>query len=67
MNEKEMINDYLAGLKASIAGYGGIIAETENEQLRQALQTMRNQDEARQYALFKKSKRKRILYPSRSS
>lgn len=64
MQEKEMINDYLAGLKASITGYGGIIAETENEQLRQTLQNMRNQDEVRQYELFKKAKEKGYYKPA---
>ncbi len=37
MNEKEMINDYLAEINSSIAAYGGIIVQTENEQLRQTI------------------------------
>ncbi|WP_230028206.1 spore coat protein [Clostridium cadaveris] len=53
MNEKEMINDYMAEINSSISAYGSIIAQTENEQLRQTIQGMRNQDEIRQYALFK--------------
>ena len=53
-----MISDYLAGLNASLAGYGGIIAQTENEQLRQQMITMRNADETRQYSLFKIAKEK---------
>ena len=47
MQEKEMISDYLAGLNASIAGYGGIIAQCENQELRETIQQMRNQDELR--------------------
>ena len=63
MQEKEMINDYLSGLNASLAGYGGIIAQTENEQLRQTIQQMRDQDEVRRYKnLFKKAKEKRLLH-----
>lgn len=58
MQEKEMISDYLAGLNASIAGYGGIIAQCENQELRETIQQMRNQDELRQYELFKKAKEK---------
>ncbi|CEP44117.1 spore coat protein [Paraclostridium sordellii] len=58
MQEKEMISDYLSSINASLAGYGGIIAQTENEQLRKTLQDMRNQDEIRQYNLFKKAKEK---------
>ena len=45
MQEKEMISDYLACLNASLAGYGGIIAQCENQQLRATIQEMRNKDE----------------------
>ena len=64
MQEKEMISDYLAGLNASLAGYGGIIAQTENEQLRQQIITMRNADETRQYSLFKIAKEKGYNIPA---
>ena len=58
MQEKEMISDYLAGINASLAGYGGIISQCENQELRETIQSMRNQDEVRQYALFKIAKEK---------
>ncbi|WP_346930786.1 spore coat protein [Clostridium sp.] len=64
MQEKEMISDYLAGLDASLAKYGGIIAETENEELRRTIQTLRNQDEARQFALSQKAKEKGYYIPA---
>lgn len=64
MQEKEMISDYLASLNASLAGYGGIIAQCENQQLRETIQMMRNQDEVRQYALFKKAKEKGYYIPA---
>lgn len=64
MQEKEMINDYLAGLNSSIAGYGGIISQTENKELRETIQMMRNQDESRQYALFQKAKEKGYYMPA---
>lgn len=64
MQEKEMINDYLAGLNESLAGYGGIIAQCENEQLRSTIQGMRNQDEVRQYSLYKKAKEKGYYIPA---
>lgn len=67
MQEKEMISDYLAGLNASLAGYGGIISQTENEELRQTIQNMRNQDEIRQYALFKKAKEKGYYIPAQQA
>ena len=64
MQEKEMISDYLAGLNASIAGYGGIIAQCENLRLRETIQQMRNKDEVRQYNLFKKAKEKGYYIPA---
>lgn len=64
MQEKEMINDYLAGINASLAGYGSIIAQCENQQLRETIQNMRNQDEVRQYALFKVAKEKGYYIPA---
>lgn len=67
MQEKEMINDYLSGLNASLAGYGSIIAQTENEQLRQTIQQMRDQDEVRQYNLFKKAKEKGYYIPAQAA
>ena len=64
MQEKEMISDYLAELNASLAAYGGIIAQCENEQLRSTIQSLRNQDETRQYALFKIAKQKGYYIPA---
>lgn len=64
MQEKEIINDYLAGLNASLAGYGGIISQCENQQLRETIQSMRNKDEVRQYALFKIAKDKGYYIPA---
>ncbi|TDL65055.1 spore coat protein [Rhodococcus qingshengii] len=50
--DKEMVNDYLAGLNASLTGYANIIAQTNNSELRQTLIQMRNQDESRQRTLY---------------
>ena len=43
MQEKEMISDYLAGLNSSLASYGNIISQCENEELRSTIQLMRDQ------------------------
>lgn len=67
MQEKEMVSDYLAGLNASLAGYGGIIAQCENPELRQTIQEMRNQDEIRQYSLFKIAKEKGYYIPAQQA
>ena len=52
MDEKTMVNDILAGVKASLGSYQTAISETENMQLRQTLQQIRNSDESFQYELF---------------
>ena len=58
MQEKEIVNDYLNSINANLAGYGNIIAQTENEQLHQTIQQIRYQDEIRQYNVYKKAKEK---------
>ena len=64
MQEKEMISDYLGCLNASIAAYGGIIAQCENQELRETIQQLRNQDEKRQYELFQKARAKGYYIPA---
>ena len=53
MDEKTMVNDILAGIKYELTTYQGVISETENMQLRQAIQQIRNNDESFQFELFK--------------
>ena len=53
MDEKTMVNDILSGIKASLGSYQTAITETENMQLRQTFQQIRNSDESFQYELFK--------------
>lgn len=67
MQEKEMVSDYLAGLNASLAGYGGIISQCENQKLRQVIQDMRNKDENRQYALYKIAYEKGYYIPAQQA
>ncbi|SDB84518.1 Coat F domain-containing protein [Pelagirhabdus alkalitolerans] len=52
LQDKEMVNDYLAGINASLTGYANIIAQTNNTELRQTLIQLRNQDESRQRTLY---------------
>ena len=49
MQEKDIMNDYLSMINSSLTGYANMIAQTDNQQLRQTLQQMRDSDEARQY------------------
>lgn len=58
MDEKTMVNDILAGVKAGLNSYQTAISETENMQLRQTLQQIRNNDESFQYELFKTAQAK---------
>ncbi|MBC7960264.1 MAG: spore coat protein [Vallitaleaceae bacterium] len=64
MNEKDIVNDYLAGLKSSLTGYATAIGETDNTQLRQTLQQMRDMDEQRQYKVYQVAKQKGYYQPA---
>ena len=64
MDEKTMVNDILAGVKAGLTAYQTAISESENMQLRQAFQQMRNNDESFQYELFKVAQNKGYYVPA---
>jgi len=64
MQEKIMVSDALTGINASLKAYGGIIAECENQELRQALIQMRNTDETSQYELFKLAYERQYYMPA---
>ena len=53
MDEKTMINDVLANVKSNLIDYENAIIESENMNLRQTFQQIRNNDESFQYELFK--------------
>ena len=46
MDEKTMINDVLEGVKTEITSYSQAITETENMQLRNTMQQIRNAEES---------------------
>lgn len=64
MEEKYMVNDVLEGIKNELTTYQGVITETENMQLRQTIQQMRNSDESFQYELFKVAQSKGYYTPA---
>ena len=64
MEEKYMVNDILANVKAGLTNYQHAISESENMQLRQTLQQMRNNDESFQYELFKVAENKGYYIPA---
>ena len=64
MEERYMVNDILESIKAELTTYQGVISEAENMQLRQTIQTIRNNDEAFQYDLFKVAQAKGYYTPA---
>lgn len=64
MDEKTMVNDILDGVKSELTTYQGVISETENMQLRQEIQQIRNNDESFQFELFKVAQVKGYYKPA---
>ena len=64
MDEKTMVNDILAGVKAGLTAYQAAISEAENTGLRQTFQQIRNNDESFQYELFKVAETKGYYKPA---
>ncbi|MEH7350852.1 MULTISPECIES: spore coat protein [Gottfriedia] len=62
--DKDMVNDYLEGLNASLTAYAGFINESANSDLRQTLIQLRNQDEARQRTLYNYALQKGYYKPA---
>lgn len=51
-----MVSDALSQINASLEGYGHMISQTANQELRQQLIQMRNSCETSQYELFELAK-----------
>ena len=64
MDEKTMVNDILGNVKADLTAYQTAISESENMQLRQTFQQIRNNDESFQYELFKTAEAKGYYKPA---
>ena len=60
-----MVSDTLMSINACLASLGNMIPQTENEQLRQTLQQIRNSTEKSQYDLYKMAKEKEYYMPSK--
>ena len=67
MDEKTMVNDILACVKSDVTAYQTAISETENMQLRQTFQQIRNSDESFQYELFKIALNKGYYKPAQKA
>ena len=64
MDEKTMVNDILGNVKSDLTAYQTAISESENMQLRQTFQQIRNNDESFQYELFKTAEAKGYYKPA---
>lgn len=64
MEEKVMVSDALNSINGCLTRYGEMISQTENQQLRQTLQQMRNATETSQYELFTLAKNKQYYQPA---
>ena len=67
MDEKTMVNDILASVKSDLTAYQTAISETENMQLRQTFQQIRNNDESFQYELYKVANTKGYYTPAQKA
>ena len=67
MDEKTMVNDILASVKSDLTAYQTAITETENMQLRQTFQQIRNSDESFQYELYKVANNKGYYKPAQKA
>lgn len=64
IQDKEMVNDILSMVNSSLTGYASAISQTSNQQLRQALQQIRNSDEQFQYQLYQLAEQKGFYKPA---
>ena len=67
MDDKTMVNDILASVKSDLTAYQTAITETENMQLRQTFQQIRNSDESFQYELYKVANSKGYYTPAQKA
>lgn len=67
MEEKIMVSDALNSINGGLTRFGEMISQTENQQLRQTLQQMRNETETSQYELFTLAKSKAYYEPAQKA
>ena len=64
MNEKAMVVDTLTSINGELKGFGDMIAQTENPQLKQTLKQIRNQCETSQEEIYKLAREKQYYVPA---
>ncbi len=64
MQEKIMVADTLAGINGELTRYAGMIAQSENKELKSALKQMRNACEQSQEELYQIARAKSYYVPA---
>ena len=64
LDDKTMVADTLAGVNGELTRYGGMIAQSENQELKQTLKQMRNQCEMSQEKLYQVAREKSYYVPA---
>ena len=64
MDEKTMVTDTLTGINGELTRYTGMIAQTENPQLKQTLKQLRNQCEMSQEEIYQIARSKQYYVPA---
>lgn len=64
MQDRDIINDLMAGTKASINSYTMAVVESSNQQLRNTWQTLRTEAEQMHYQLYQMAEQKGYYMPA---
>ncbi len=64
MQEKTMVADTLAGINGELTRYAGMIAQSENKELKSTLKQMRNACEQSQEELYQIAREKSYYVPA---
>ncbi|MBU7592967.1 spore coat protein [Metabacillus halosaccharovorans] len=64
LQEKDMVSDYLSNLNSSLASYAQIIAQCNNQQLRNTLIQIRNSDEQKQWEVYQAAVQRNYYKPA---
>ena len=67
MQEKTMVADTLTGINGELVRYGGMIAQTENKELKQTLKQFRNACEQSQEELYQIAREKSYYVPAQKA
>lgn len=67
MQEKVMVADTLAGINNELTRYAGMIAQSENKELKQTLKQFRNACEQSQEELYQLAREKSYYVPAQKA